>query len=123
MTYADFCQQLRAALPLGTVLPNPGGGTSTIVSYTARNVTYRRGHSRITMAWEDLYRAYLRFQGTTLDSTMLKDYQPRVFDSTRGGHSCNCTFLFLVLQAMGVVDRIGGAGRRGHPFQVVIRGG
>jgi len=122
MLYNEFCRRVTTALPVGTELPNPGGGTSTIVSYTARNVTYRRGQSNISVALEDLYRAYQTFRGTTLTSPQLKSYQPRVFDSTQSGHSCNCTFLFLILQAIGVVDRITGLGQRGHPFQVVIPG-
>ena len=122
MLYRDFCQQVKAALPEKAAPRNPGGGTSTIVSYTDRNIRYRRGRSIISVAFEDLHQAYEAFRGTTLDSTMLRAYKPQVFDSRRGGHSCNCTFLFMVLQAIGIVERITGADRRGHPFQIVIPG-
>jgi hypothetical protein len=102
------------------VLPNPGGGNTVIVSYTDHNIVYQRGNSRICVAFKDLYEAYKMFRGGILDSTKLREYKPWVFDSKRGGHSCNCTFLFMVLRAIGVVDTIAGAGKKGDPFWVKI---
>ena len=120
MRYHEFCRKITETLPVGTMLPNPGGGNSTIVSYTPRKVVYQRGNSRIYVAFEDLYNAYDTFRGETLDSTTLRGLNPGVFDSKQSGHSCNCTFLFMVLKAIGVVNRIEGAGKRGNPFRVTI---
>ena len=120
MRYCDFCHQIIETLPVGTVLVNPGGGTSTIVSYTERNIAYQRGNSKIYVAFEDLYDAYNASRGGTLDSSTLRGHNPQVFDSRQGGHSCNCTFLFIVLKAIGVVDRIEGAGKKGAPFRVTV---
>mgnify|MGYP000554193001 CR=1 FL=1 len=120
MQYHEFCRKVIETLPVGTVLPNPGGGDSTIVSYTGRKVAYQRGSSRFYVAFEDLYDAYDTFRGETLDSTTLRGFKPGIFDSKQSGHSCNCTFLFMVLKAIGVVNRIEGAGKRGNPFRVAI---
>jgi hypothetical protein len=43
-----------------------------------------------------------------------------VFPNPAGGHSCNCTMLFILLKAIGAVDRIQGEGVRGDPFWVTI---
>lgn len=120
MEFHDFRRKLVQSLPVGAVLRNPGGGTSTIVSHTPRNVAYRRGKSRIYVGLRDLYGAYEAFRGGTVDSSDLRAFKPQVFDSKQSGHSCNCTFLFMALKAMGIVERIDGAGRSGSPFRVKI---
>jgi hypothetical protein len=120
MRYHDFRQRIIDTLPVGTALPNPGGGNSIIVSYTEHNIAYQRRNSKIYVAFKDLYDAYNTFRGGILDSTTLRGHNPQVFDSKRSGHSCNCTFLFMVLKATGVVDRIEGAGKRSDPFWVMI---
>jgi hypothetical protein len=120
MRYCDFRHKIMETLPVGTVLVNPGGGTSTIVSYTEHNIAYQRGNSKIYVAFEDLYDAYNAFKGGTLDSSTLRGHNPQVFDSKQGGHSCNCTFLFTVLKAIRVVDRTEGTGKRGAPFRVTL---
>ena len=120
MKYWEFYQRLVSSLPVGTVLRNPGRGTSEIVSYTDTQIVYKRGNSRIYVSIMDLYDAYERFRGKTVNSTGLRNYAPQVFDSTMGGHSCNCTFLFMVLRAIGTIARIEGEGKRGSPFRAVI---
>ena len=66
----------------------------------------------------DLYATYRAFGGQAVSSADLRHFAPRVFDSKRGGHSCNCTVFFMALRAMRLVDRIEGAGRPGDPFWV-----
>jgi hypothetical protein len=120
--YLDFHQRLVAALPPGTVLQNPGGGTTAILNYTASdNLVYRRGQTRIYVSIRELCVAHQLFQGQMVSSTDLRNYAPKVFDSDHSGHSCNCTLLFLALRAMGLVDSIEGAGKRGNPFRVHLR--
>jgi len=119
MEYLAFYRRLTAALPPGTILQNPGGGTTTIVSYTADDkLAYRRGRSRMYVPIRDLYATYRAFGGQAVSSADLRHFAPRVFDSKRGGHSCNCTVFFMALRAMRLVDRIEGAGRPGDPFWV-----
>ena len=120
MQHYDFRRKIIETLPVGTALVNPGGGTSTIVSYTERNIAYQRGNPKIYVAFEDLYSAYNACRGGTLDSPTLRGHNPQVFDSRQGGHSCNCTFLFMILKAIEVVDSIEGAGKRGAPFRVTL---
>jgi hypothetical protein len=51
-----------------------------------------------------------------------KSRQRDIFDSNArpAGHSCNCTFLFLVLKEIGLCGEIKGAGKAGNPFYVDI---
>ena len=87
-------------------------------------IMYRRGNSRIRVQLADLYRAYNRFKGRKVSSIDLRRFAPSVFDSTArpAGHSCNCTFLFHLLQRLELtVGLLDGRGVRGSPFSVVIR--
>ncbi len=120
MKRSEFTQSIMETIPVGKVMNNPGGGTSTIVAYSQNNITYLRGHSKIVVSFDDLYDAFQAFCGDVVDSSMLKHYKPRVFDSRRGGHSCNSTFFFMVLQELGIIKSIKGKGRRGDPFRIYI---
>ncbi len=125
MTLAEFMSDVKSALPIGTVIDNPGGGTSKIVSYTASNISYVRKKSTIVVAFEDLYETFKRFEGQCVSSSELKAFRPSVFDSTArpAGHSCNCTFLFCVLEKLELSGPITGAGVKSNPFAVKILGG
>lgn len=120
MEFDTFAQRLRASLPEGTKLENPGGGTSTVLWCDGERVSYRRGKSRFYVSLSDLYSAYMHFAGGDVTTRELKDHAPGVFDSTRKGHNCNCTFLFLALQQMGLTEEIWGRGRSGAPFGVTL---
>lgn len=120
MDYLAFCQWCTSRLPPGTVLPNPGGGVSLIIGYRPDVLVYRRVNSRIYISLQDLYNAWHAFMGSAVSSSNLKEYAPSVFDSKSGGHSCNCTMLFMILRALGVVSRIEGGGVRGDPFWVEL---
>lgn len=120
MTYEDFLSKASPHLLGGTVYPNPGGGTSTVMRLSGDTLVYRRKNSNIPVSLRDFYSAHIRFRGTKASSNDLKLHAPRVFDSKLSGHSCNCTMLFLLLKAMGLVEEICGKGRRGSPFWVCI---
>lgn len=123
MDFDTFYQAIESRVPPGTVLQNPGGGTSTILSCRAAHVTYLRRNSRIRVSLRDLHAAFMHFAGRRLTSSRLKEFAPNVFDSgvEHPGHSCNCTVLFLLLREIGVVDHIHGGGVRGNPFWVDLR--
>ena len=121
MQYQDFYQEVVTTFPEGTILHNPGSGTTEIVSYASDDkMVYKRGHSHIYVSIVDLYDAYQHFLNKTVSSSNLRAYAPEVFDSKEGGHSCNCTLLFMLLKGIGATDRIEGEGIRGDPFQVSI---
>ena len=122
MNSAAFADAVREALPEGTVIPNLGGGTSTIVRHNRSHISYRRGASSISVRFADLCAAYSYFRGRRVTSTDLRRYQPFVFDSAArpAGHSCNCTFMFTVLNAIGLCGPIEGSGMRGDPFAVQV---
>jgi len=120
MDLAPFVELVLHRLPAGTVLANPGGGYSQVVRYSGGSLVYRRGSSMFYVSLEDLYDAYRAFLGRHVSSADLRDYARSIFESKSGGHSCNCTMLFMLLKAIGVVDCIHGAGVRGNPFSVTI---
>ena len=119
MDYLAFHHRFTSDLPVGTVLRNPGGGVTEIMNYTANGrLVYRRGRSRMYVSLRDLYAAWQQFQGQRVSSVDLRAFAPEVFNSKAGGHSCNCTVLFMALRAVGLIDRIEGAGKRGDPYRV-----
>ena len=122
MTFAEFMSVLKTALPVGAVLDNPGGGTSEIIRYSQSFVSYRRGKSTICVSYESLFNAYTAFKGRQVSSSDLKHFAPSVFDSAArpAGHSCNATFLFLLLGELGMSSAIAGSGVKGDPFYVSI---
>ena len=124
MTRQEFIHAARQAFPSGYEFDNPGGGTTRILSVDAIGIAYRRGNSRISVQFADLYSAYERFKGRQVSSTDLRRFSPSVFDSNArpADHSCNCTFLFHVLQRLAVTDGpLEGRGVRGDPFSISIR--
>ena len=124
MNFETFKATLQSVVPVGTVLQNPGGGTSEILTVSDEVISYRRGNSIIYVSLQNLFDAYWNFRGRAMSSTELRIFRPSVFDSSArpAGHSCNCTFLFLVLQRLGVVNAIEGKGISGNPFFVNVNG-
>lgn len=120
----DFKTTLQSAVPVGTILQNPGGGTSEVVCISDEVITYRRGNTNMKVSLQNLFDAYWNFRGRAMSSTELRKFRPFVFDFSAGpaGHSCNCTFLFLVLQRLGIVNAIEGKGISGNPFFVNVNG-
>jgi hypothetical protein len=122
MTLVEFVEAMTRLLPVNSIIQNPGGGTSTIVAYGDDAVSYRRGKSKITVCISELYTAYLEFRGRQMSSTELRERWPEIFDSAArpAGHNCNCTFLFRVLERLGLSGPVAGAGQRGNPFSVSV---
>lgn len=58
MTFEEFFSKVNSSLPKDKELPNPGGGTSKIISVTRVNITYQRGQSRISIPVDVLYDVY-----------------------------------------------------------------
>lgn len=117
-----FIAGIKRVFPVGAVIDNPGGGTSTIVGFSETHVSYKRGRSTIAVAFADLYEAYSRFRGRELSSTELRKLWPSVFDSAArpAGHSCNCTFLFRLLEELQLSGPMSGSGVRGNPYSVKV---
>ncbi|MBR6341190.1 MAG: hypothetical protein IKR64_04740 [Treponema sp.] len=107
---------------IGDIFNNPGGGTSTIININPTFIKYLRGNSKIKLFMEDIEEVYKRFKNSTVSTSMIKDFKPEVFDSLKNGHSCNATFLFSILNHVGLLkDGINGSGKKGHPFYVTIQ--
>jgi hypothetical protein len=122
VTSTEFEKAIKEHIQPGLILKNPGDGTSTIKGYTDNKVSYLRGNSTIYVALDDLYKAYSRFRGQRVTSSDLRTFAPHVFDSNArpAGHSCNCTFLFLILGRLNLAGQIEGRGISGDPFAVEI---
>ena len=119
----DFFRAIDQELTPGHTFVNPGGGTSRISKIDDREIHYVRGSSTIRVSLADLYSAYRQFLGQRVTSTDLREYAPNVFDSSArpAGHSCNCTFFFMLLQEIGLADATEGEGKRGSPYSVKIQ--
>jgi hypothetical protein len=119
-TYDQFLGELYKKINVGKILDNPGGGTSKIVFMDNNKIVYRRGKSKISIKINDIFEVYEKNKGN-ICSNKLKEDKPYIFDSKTNGHSCNCTFIFMIFKEMGVVNKIEGAGVRGNPFYVIIK--
>jgi len=120
MKYEEFVYHLKANVPDGLIMKNPGSGISTVIWCDEEQICYKRGQARLYVRLHDLYLGYSSHIGRRMSTSDLKSMQPRVFDSNRNGHSCHCTFLFLVLHRMGLTEEVQGAGRKGNPFWVSL---
>lgn len=120
MEYQQFFAEIKRKLPPNTILQNPGGGTSTIKSYSETQMVYKRRNSNIYVEVRAFHDAYKVFSGKKVTTNDLKGYDPEVFDTKCNGHSCNCTMLFMILKALGITTTIKGTGKRGDPFWIMI---
>ena len=119
----ELCSRFVYHLPPGTMLSNLGGGTTIISGYSRGRVSYKRGNSTIRVKITDLFAAYAFFRGRRVSSRDLKMFAPHVYDSQArpAGHSCNCTFLFMVLLECSLAEPIEGKGRAYNPFFTTFR--
>ena len=120
MNIDQFNHKIKLAIQVGTIFDNPGKGTSTVTALSDRGISYLRGRSVIYFSFQDIFDAFEYFNGGKVTSNDLKSYRPIVFDSKANGHSCNCTFLFMLLKKMGIASEIGGQGAKGSPYFVDI---
>jgi hypothetical protein len=118
MEFSIFAQKFMQSMPIGTIVKNPGGGTSKVLRYSGENVVYLRGESQIYASLRAFHTACERFWGRRMSSSDLRVFYPSTFDSKRGGHSCNCTFLFSALSRMELASDIRGEGKSNNPFFV-----
>lgn len=109
MEFDVFRQRIEGGIAVGDVLPNPGGGTSTITRIEDKGVRYRRGKSVMILQWDIFYRAYRQFCGNFVDTGNLENFDPSF---SREKHYCNCTFAFMLLERAGLADGIVKRGRR-----------
>lgn len=106
----------------GRVFENPGGGVTEVVRVTELGIYYKRGNSKMLIKYGDIEKTYLEFKGKTVSTEDLRFFNSKVFDSKKGGHSCNCTVFFLILEECGLInDVILGNGKCGNPFYVRIK--
>lgn len=121
MSFEEFVRKSKEVLVIGREFNNPGGGTSTIIS-VGDIVRYRRGKSAISISIDELYRTYTSFKGKQCTTKDLREHAPAIFDSAArpAGHSCNCTFLFMLLHEISLASEIKGKGVIGSPFYVDI---
>ncbi len=115
LTIKDF---FKNKIPVGTILANLGKGTSKIEVYSSDGIKYKRGNSTITLKFNSIYDVWSNFENQDVSSIDLRKFAPRVFDSSKSGHSCNCTFLFMILKESGVINEIKGNGVAGSPYYI-----
>lgn len=111
-----------SAINIKDIFQNAKKGTSTVVSITDKYIYYMRGKSKIAMPLDAFCDACDYFKSKNCTTTDLKTYMPKIFSTKKGGHDCNCTFLFRVAEKMGLLDGgISGKGTRGNTFYVKFK--
>ena len=116
----ELYKMINENFSIGQIFNNPGKGTSTIVSITDMNITYKRGSSNIAIKHSDINKVYVEFRNRECSSNDLKELDESIFSSDSGGHSCNCTFLFLLLNHLNLSSEIMGRGVRGDSYYVDV---
>jgi len=122
MNLDNICGLIKKSFPVGSIIQNPGGGTTTIVGYNDKKLSYIRKNSRMYLPYQTILSVFEKFNGKRVTTKDLKKFFPKVFDSQArpAGHSCNCTTLFMVLGGIGLAGKIEGSGKKGYPFQILI---
>ena len=120
MEYLEFLRATMSALPQDKIVPNPLSGTTRIVKYSGDTLVFQRRNSKFYVSLRVLHRILNHFEGGDVSSRDLRRYAPEIFDSRKGGHSCNCTMLFIISVATGIADTIEGRGQAGDPFYITI---
>jgi len=122
MSVASILNSLTTMISPGVIFDNPGGGTSKIIKITEENIIYMRKKSKILLPIHDFIEICTLFKGKKCSSSDLKKHNPKIFDSNKSGHSCNCTFLFCIADKFGFLSNgIQGKGVKGNPFYVVFK--
>ena len=122
MEKLELNKMIEDNLKVGMIFDNPGGGTSEIVSITLDRITYLIKNSKIQIKIDDIVEAYNKFREKEVKTSELKEFKPKVFDSKKSGHSCNCTMLFMILCKLGLTDgEIRGRGVARNPFFIKIK--
>ena len=98
MEFCAFRERIEENIAVGDVLPNPGGGTSTIVRIEDKGVRYRRGKCGLLLQWDIFYRAYRQFCGNFVDTGDLKKFDNSFDSKKQKVHNCNFTFAFMLLE-------------------------
>ena len=81
-----------------------------------------RGKSKIKINVDDIADAVDLFKGKNCTSMDLREWRPSIFDSKHNGHSCNCTFLFMLWKNADLIEgNIYGQGVKGKPFFVRLK--
>ena len=121
MNQEQFKKLIQKNIVIGKIFNNPSGrGTSTIIGNNGETIIYQRGKSKLYIKIEQLWDVYQKFLGNKLESTDLREFRPKIYDSKKNGHSCHCTTLFLILQDIGIVDTINGKGVSNNPFWIQL---
>jgi hypothetical protein len=117
MQVDEFIQRFQKSLPVGTVLNNPGGGTSTILKYAGTKVCYQRGAASFDFDIRVMHQAVSHFAGRVVSANLLRSFDPEQF-SPPHGHSGHCIFLFTALVQMKLAKGVQGSGAIDDPFAI-----
>lgn len=121
MNTDELIEKILSSVQVGMVFQNPRRGTSEIVKISAEMIVYKRGKSRFYLRLDDIADVYAQFSGKKCTTNDLKDYNPQVFRSGGKGHGCHTTFIFMLLDYLGLTKHgICGRGVAGDPFYVEI---
>ena len=122
ITKEEFIKKINSQILVGNKYDNLKGNNHTTISENdGESIIYLRGESKIKISILELWNTYdylIKQELKNISSIQLCKYRPDIFDSKQNGHSCNCTFFYIVLKEIGLILKIDGKGVRGNPFYI-----
>lgn len=118
----EAVQVILKSISHGQRLNNPKKGISIIYELNQDHIVYIRGKSKIKINTDDIADVIDLFKGKKCSSLDLREWRPNIFNSNCNGHSCHCTFLFMLLKNAGLIEGdIQGEGKSGSAFFVQLK--
>jgi hypothetical protein len=118
----EAVQVILQSIQIGQEFNNLRRGTSKIYDKNDKHIVYIRGKSKIEIKTYDISDAFDLFKGKNCSSSDLRQWRPYIFDSKHNGHSCNCTFLFMLWRNANLIEgNIQGGGKSRNPFFVCLK--
>ena len=123
MSYDELVRKVLERVKPGDTWYSPRGGRKEIRLLDSNGkLRYYQGPNKasISLPLTEVYEILRTFSGKEISSTDLRRTMPRIFDSKKSGHSCNCYAFFRLLKEIGLVANINGEGIRGNPYRVEV---
>ncbi len=119
MKREEFFKMIKEHFSVGNEFDNPKKGTSKIISITSDKITYRRINSSISLKIDIMYDAFIKFKGKKCSASDLEEFNDTFRKNV--GHTCNCSFFFIIMRELGLSSEIKGKGVVGNPFYVEFK--
>lgn len=114
MDKEQFIQLICQANLEGLVFNNTRKNPLNILGTNKERIHYQRGKSTVSLKYNQLFKAWDAFKGSTVTSEQLQDWKPEVFDSKghpKPGHDSNCGMFLMLMEHLGLATDLDRDGR------------